>query len=416
MAALTSKKWLLVVGYVREIGALLKQKYVIPLSIIEICYKHYLQETKHFVVNTNIKNSVNGWIHGRRIIEIDLEHKKSKIIGDNSSILVKFCYYSAFCYIPQISSLNVPILNKKHNDIQYYGIFGCDTMTADDIASGSGSTHQLYLFPSDNCKNNKILSLGGSNNFQVIKYNSGMAYNSDMIDCIYCDQHGIIVSDKNGLHQLKLENINSKNDNKFILLNNNWQSNGFVSLCHIGNNKLFGVECKNLIDIDGIQQAKCGIYDFMTNKWKYIASYEYKAFKTSYFNLKCSMYFDRVNSLIYLFSNLGKLSVYNIITNQWMCLFETNDTNDKDYSRSKRILWIDIMSHTLYLASSIRNDDGLYSTMKLRSYNLGSNNTKWNECFKEFQELINDQLLDFSHATLFLMLDHHSLKHLYYSF
>eukprot|EP01084_Bolivina_argentea_P157606 274622_1 len=160
MAALTSKKWLLVVGYVREIGALLKQKYVIPLSIIEICYKHYLQEAKYFIINANITYSVNGLIYERRIIEIDLEHKKSKIIGDNSNILEKFCYHSAFCcYIPQISSLNVPILNKKHNDIQYYGIFGCDALTADDIASGvSGSTHKLYLFPSNNCKNNKILS------------------------------------------------------------------------------------------------------------------------------------------------------------------------------------------------------------------------------------------------------------------
>eukprot|EP01084_Bolivina_argentea_P022433 41688_1 len=104
MAALTSKKRLLVVGYVREINQLLKQKYVIPLSIIEICYKHYLRihDTKHFVINikANIKYSFNDLIHGRRIIEIDFKHKKSKIIGGNkySIILETFCHYSAFCY------------------------------------------------------------------------------------------------------------------------------------------------------------------------------------------------------------------------------------------------------------------------------------------------------------------------------
>eukprot|EP01084_Bolivina_argentea_P205123 350457_1 len=289
---LPSQHVIIVYGYIRKLERKLKdyQLFIIPSIIIELCFDYYMPITKIFCLEKNNK-----------LIELELNTgqppKRSMIIPPENRAKIHDII-SCIC-IPDLIGTDIPFLQYYLDpNMSYYGIFGRDQ-----------TSHQFILYEKINDVDDYYMTFTAPNELHLETY----------ADYLYCNEYGIIASDLDGLYQLKLKDINAMNDYKFTQLCYKWQWDhyAYLKMCYMrGLDKILAIQCSERIRMYD-SKAKCAIFDFNTNEWKFIDFLDYLNNKLSsvyeHELLYCDMvynYHDR--SSVYLLSGSCILSQYDI--------------------------------------------------------------------------------------------------------
>eukprot|EP01084_Bolivina_argentea_P121699 215657_1 len=392
-----TKQAIIVHGYIRNIERLLKQRraeQIIPLGIIQICYQYYMSRIKFFVANNS------------NIIEIDIDKQHIKHISDIFRV-----WNSNVCYIPDLSISCLPLLKNTINNSKLY----------DGFMVRQSGVHYLNLF-----EEHKFIRFASnlhisqfSNDFCNVNWSRYDEY-------IYCGaKNGIIASTNSGLYQLKLQNIR-KNGFAFKKINDEWKLNyhmhnmnsstevhsfmsvedsygNNLSLCNISqHNKMFAIENKtcsvkhlctaDAISDTGLETAKCGIFDFDTDKWKFIESYKYNAYRKDD-SVQFGLCYDGYKQFVYLVSTQEKLSRYNLCKNKWEYIFGLNEiisAGDAQIFDSKPIVWLDSnQSNVIWYAVPCEYDD---TKIDIKYYDLRSHTQRWTVGHVDFTRLLMKKL------------------------
>ena len=215
-------------------------------------------------------------------------------------------------------------------------------------------------------------------------------------DYVYCGKkHGIIMSDFDGLWQLKLDQISDDQEYIFSPLSPlsefaEHRANN-MSMCYMkGVDKLLTVDSIKNVEAkyDSYFQPRrtisCGIYDFETNKWINIEGVGFMSALCS-----CSMVYDYHNrSNIYLLSDTGILASYHVFKDKWINLYHGSKISNLYQMDKKFILWLDNKNTNILYYAALKVSEMINKyDIDIYSFDVRSDEKKWNQCFKYWDDL-----------------------------
>ena len=322
---------LLLSGFIRAIEVLLANNLlnVIPDAIFLLCYQFYLSSMQLGIV---YRQKAFGYTRSGRIVKYGIMDTQSQNIIHYDFAIIDSPNISCEYLINNIFNKLSPQFFTKHNykQLQISDAIFCKYQSplSLNILSKPSKRACILLF-----KNNKYKN-------SIIQYVSNKMIH-DFRFIMYCDDRNSIYAEYEGLlYELKLSDI-IDHEFEFVELNTgsrfwaNCSAKGFIQvylrLEYIqGTGKLFGIECRS-IELykeyhaswmeethDKLQNTKCGIYDFDTNKWKKVATFEYKWADDEF---ACISTYDERLNVIYIQTNIGYTAKYDCDKDEWEIIF-----------------------------------------------------------------------------------------------
>eukprot|EP01084_Bolivina_argentea_P014103 26369_1 len=406
------KEEFIVAGYIHIIQTLLSSTLIIPLSICQLCNDYYYDAQRKIFIYKNKKieevfiyknrGSIPLYKHAFDQFNIDYIGNKNNItltsINFNKSLILnKHDDIRSLCYIPNASNLlSKDIVNKKHSD-GIFSVVACRTNISRDV-------YPVFLF-FDNRTLKKTVThiLRSKVSMKVITRNI-------YILSLFCGNNGIIYELHSDLYQLKLQNIESNNCNKFMFNKMKIENDTFwkfkhnskflyeyLDMCYIPReNKLFAVEnhCrreKKMSNSLKNYSKKSAIFDFNNNKWINIKPFKYTSFcsEINKNRFESALYYNDNNNSIYMLTMSKKtnilISKYDLNKDKWIHIQCNDNLWDHDnlwdrFHTVKPILWLDNKTNILQLYKAPNS----YAYM-----DLSEKNKQW--VTRSDNTLINDQ-------------------------
>eukprot|EP01084_Bolivina_argentea_P230352 388580_1 len=382
--AVHKRSLLLVSGFVRESESILPTASIniIPVSLIQICYKFYLNSISKFIQYSSVSSDINHnrYIGQNKFASLNISNKiinTKNIITINGGItnhsiqnknhdLLKLLT-PPYVYIPNISwSLPSPdLLCKKRNFDAILGLY-TDELNFD-------YRPLLILFNSSEI----IDDYESEMYFSTFLSTKPFPSCTQSVQYLYCGpKHGIISQESDGkLYQLNCQDIAS-NDFRFKALSDENKSDfatleWYLKMVYLQRpEKIFAVnsEKSNM----SINKVTCGIYDLNESKWKHDFKWKFIDINTNDCGICCHCNEDD----IYFVSMSRSTAKYDMIKEKWI-LLKSADQFDK-YMISPTIWFDNDHINNLYCIGPIaKNVDDDENKIQLKCFDIRDNKKTW---------------------------------------
>eukprot|EP01083_Nonionella_stella_P074601 202414_1 len=329
-----------------------------PNDIFQICYRFYFEQHFLFVSNSTAFHAVD--ITSPKHVEL---HKNMvQLYAYNSNVE----YFDISCHIPNLFNafqvhqiLNLDDQNIRRNAM-YHGI-----LTRKLIQPRPPIVHNmLYLYPTVNST---------ESDYFVLQSSSVDTVHPLFDSWLYCGPHwGIIGTISRNIYQLKLDEIDT--ELQFTPRYEATHDSSAWSMDYLNDkDALFALQ------LEYRHPFKCALFDLNDNKWIDIHSGGIADNKWGQ-EYKFKWNIGHNGDDIYLVSNVGHVMQYNVVSDAWNYIHESNPYDIDFKFDNKPIVWSYRHNpHILYCGGTLEST----TTLQLRCLDMRRNNKQWIGCFTD---------------------------------